>query len=75
MTLANILHESFADCWVIAHLLCLFVDVANSLLERAVNLLPIIRRINDMHFNHIANMRLSGTSFPDLHDEVFRTKV
>ena len=49
--------------------------MADSILERALNLLPLIRQINELHFNHIANMRLSGANFPDLHDEVYRTKV
>ncbi len=50
-------------------------EVADSMLERAIGLLPVIRHVNEMHFQAIGNMRASGATFPDLHDEVFNTKV
>ncbi len=61
--------------WLWIYEFIIIAEVADSKLERAIDLLPVIRQINELHFRHIANMRLSGTSFPDLHDEVFRTKV
>jgi hypothetical protein len=62
-------------CKGIVILVLMMLEDTERTLEAALGLLPLIRHINDLHFHHIAAMRQSGSSFPDLHDEVFRTKV